>query len=228
MELKLLGTERVLNTIYGRTEQGFDEKMDNVIRRIEAKILVAHQDFFKQLVQVGIDVTSAPNLGIYSPTWKPLTRKYQERRKKQRGVYYNRFFKNTGDLKTTLSSLSATSVFGKPLIIFKRGSFDRGDSMEVRYEQWKGQTKRRRVIRDRKGRILPGATKVPKKLKSEISVNVFPNVTEDLRSGLNLNKFFDQKTAFKLGNTGNARPLVANYMNWYINTRVRKIIKGSV
>src|SRR5690606_4566490 len=71
-----------------------------------------------------VGATKPPALGQYTPFWLPLDDDYTERREFETGVDQDQFFLRSGKMETTMKQMKATTYFGKPLVLYKRGSFE--------------------------------------------------------------------------------------------------------
>lgn len=76
-----------------------------------------NKNFYKTFVQKAIDVPSAPDLGSYTPFWKPLKPNYQKL--KEKVAPGAGFFRYKGDLKEGLLRLSPEAL-GPSTIKFVR------------------------------------------------------------------------------------------------------------
>ena len=127
--------EEVPKFINAAINKLINKNTDYTLKLIEKRILTIQNRFFTYLVNSSgiIGASSTPTLpsdGSYRPLgavkWPEFSSSYQQQKqykyrtkaKKAASSYKNRFFINSGELKNTLKGLSATSIFGKPKVLF--------------------------------------------------------------------------------------------------------------
>lgn len=104
------------------------KEKEEEIRRKAANL---QKFFFKMLIRRGIGVTTAPDLGEYTPVWEPLVynkKSYPKKSRKQRNL--DKFYKHTGQLENHLNKLNPAAVFGAPTLGFDYATTARSVSNE--------------------------------------------------------------------------------------------------
>ena len=99
--------KRVVNALGATIEEGFEDLFAEKADKIQRDVNTAQTRFFKKLIMKTIGRKSAPNLGEYTPVWKPLSGKYLK--KKSALGQSTGFYSKTGELKSSLNSLTAGS-----------------------------------------------------------------------------------------------------------------------
>lgn len=217
--------ERVVNALYGTIEEGFEDRFAEVANRLDKAVTAVQARFFKKLVMKAIDKKAAPNLGDNTPVWKPLSGKYLEKKKKL--GQSSGFYMQTGELKSALSSLNAKTTLGKPLVLFTPSGFVGRSGVTSRQETWKGSASKRNVIRDSRGRFAK-ATDIPRYVKASMTVRPYPKILEDAtKSVIDESEVFDEDIAGKLKNPNGRRmrPIFTNFLNWFLETEIRKVVE---
>lgn len=215
--------DRVANRFIVALQQGISNTYNDRIRKIELELQKVHRKFFKVMAMKTMDVKNVPSLGSYTPEWKQLSKKYKD--KKLRMGRSPNFYSNTGDLKRTIQGLNATTVLGAPLV--RLGGL--GQNLVKRTETWtfkKTNTQVTRTVIRNQGSFATSRI-LNQNLPKGITITPFPKVVENALSGmLNESDYFSEDIATKLKNPKGRRlrPLFTNYLNWYIDTEIRKAI----
>lgn len=207
------------NRIQFIVEQRFNQKVNQTMKRIEQKLFALQQEFFTTLAMKTIGVDGPPKLGAYTPAWKPLDDEYMDQREFDKDVPHGKFFQYSGALGEKLGVMNATTFFGKPLVLYKRGKFEQ-KPMES-YSK-------------------PNPNKMKDHLTAVISIDLFPKVVGsiddidvgDLFSRVKVrdkrgSKSTSTPLAYRLKNFQgrNERPVVVEFMNWWLNIKARKIVR---
>lgn len=204
---------KVEDDLVFKVQQRFSKRVQNYINKIQLHLNNLQAEFFFVFVQKVIGATRAPSLGTFTPYWEPLGEAYVDRRYERFGVEDNQFFLASDKLRTALESMDARTTFGTPTVVFDDGAFFRAA-----------------------GEIYKPAGKYETEPRAKIVIDLFPKVEGKL-SDIDVNKFFTKR--FKNGNRmlpisvkllggygpTSRRPIVPNFMQWWVNNRARQIIK---
>lgn len=182
-------------------------------QRIKARVEDAVAPFFSELVKVGIDVTAAPQLEEFTPSWKPLIRKWVNYKAKH-GKSPN-FFAFGGGLRAALSRRTTRSTFGNVQVDLHFGDVVTHVTARPPAQKYSG--------------LLP--------LRATVVVNPFPKVDikrpiEDQIFSLGEETDFNLTLA-KLMNAGSGanrqqRPLLTPFFRWFMKYRVKQAMRGSI
>lgn len=207
--------DRIGSKIGGMILGASDKVMENRVIKVRREIDRLQDQFFLQLAQKTIDAQAAPNLGVFTPTWKGLAPVYATKKKKQGKGFYN----YSGKLKQSLLRSKAVTAFGRPLISLGSGGRFRNQNVYV-------QNNRARTI---KGKPIALDSLVKNKsLQKSIIVDLYPRLTESLKQGrINEGKYFSDKIAIKMTNYrgGRDRPILKNYMNWWLEVKAKEAVR---
>lgn len=220
--------QRVVNSLATTIEEGFEDVFAEKADKIQRQVNVAQARFFKKLVMKTIGRKSAPNLGEYTPVWKPLSSKYLK--KKSALGQSQGFYEKTGELKSALGSLNAKTILGTPAVLFSPSGFVGRSGVSSRKEVWRGQASKRSVIRDSQGRFA-SARDIPRFMKARLSVDPYPKILEDaVGSVIDESKYLPEDVAQKLKNPSGRRlrPIFTNFLNWFLETEIRKVVERAV
>lgn len=197
---------QVLNVINTRT----DTYVQRRVVTLSDQLLALQDQFFTIMVQKGIDVTSAPSLGVYTAEWGALSKKYARTKKK---LTHPGFYYYSGRLKAGLLRSKATTAFGKPLV--KVSSNKSGDGA-VTYKA--GKTLKLQDLRKSQNRYLV--------------IQLYPKVKENLKAlrAEDYGQYIPGRRAIKLATRrgSETRPYLANYMNWWLDTKAMAVIKRNL
>lgn len=148
-------------------------------------------------------------LKLGSSTWPQLDPFYNVRKKKG----FNRFFYNTGALRSDLLRQNAITKFGMPMVEY----FDQAGVPQA------SSYKTKLGIKTNPGLNKSGPL-------GSIEIDFFPRVDSRLYVTMPPNfykKFFGtRKMGFKLDNEKAKRPFMGQYMEWWIKVKGRQILKG--
>lgn len=203
--------ESALNTAIGRITT---ENM----KLIQKKLDRLQRSFFISLARMAIGVDEPPDLGRYTPEWKPLTPTYARRRKREKGISEGQYYLRTGGLRRSLSQSKAITSFGRPVIeLRKAGSVNR----------------KRAFVFDQIAQLAESGRFVSlkdiKNVRFVISIDLFPKVKESLKSGrIHENRYFSEKISVKMTNFRGKRerPILAQFMNWWLDVRARNLVRS--
>ena len=207
--------QSIKNRLFSLVETENNRVINRRVAKLEDALVDLQSKFFTQLANLTIGASGAPALGVYSPTWKPLSESYK-RKKRRRGQAENEFYSFTGGLKQGLLRSKATTAFGKPLITIGSGGKFRKQFVEVQGN----------VGRSTTGRFV--SARQIKELKRTIVVDLYPNVTENIRDGrIDEGAYFSDKVAIKMTNFrgGRDRPILVQFMNWWLDVEATRITR---
>jgi len=217
-----LNYQRVMNSLFKVVEESFEDTFESNVKKLDREVNKAQSRFFKKLVNKAIDVKSAPSLDEYTPVWKALNPKYlQEKRRLGQGT---NFFKKTGELKTSLSSLKPLTVLGKPVVYFSPSGLSGTPGVRETRERWKGSSSKRKVVRDSRGRFA-SASNIPRYISASMTIDPYPNILKNAASEIiNESDVLPDNIAVKLKapNGRRVRPVFTNFLNWFLEKEIRK------
>lgn len=154
------------------------------------------ENFFKELVHVGINVPGPPALGRFTPHWEPLSNSWLDQKFPEDNFYFE-----SGALERALLAKSTQNIFGRPQVdlVF--------------------QGKRLRVNANDPAKKYGGA-RGPFKIVLRPFPRAFGQTAEAAvaRPG--------SETFFKLMNPRGHyfRPLVTPFLRWYVHTKMRSAL----
>lgn len=210
---------RVEDRLQMTAGEAFDRSVNKTLKIIEKKMAVLQQKFFTMLVMKTVGAKGPPKLGEYTPMWKPLSEAYTDRRSFDRDIDEDEFFNYSGKLGATLSRLNATTFFGKPLVVYNRGSFKQKAMKQ--YQK-------------------PDPRKQSGNLTARITVDLFPKIAGSINDIDEADLFNKVKITEKRGRKSKTtpisyrlknyqgsrdRPVVVAYMNWWLNVQARKLVR---
>lgn len=184
-----------------RLANALNEKVEKqaqriILRRqkiIADKVFAIHRNILSRLASKMINKSGPPSLGKYSSPWTPLTASYKEQKRRQ--GYRGKYFARTGGLERTLKSPGiAETLFGKPVISFRR------TRIKAKPDQF-----------------------------GVIKVDLFPKIAQNIfTKRIDEADFFDSETTYKLkaSNDLPRRPVFQNFLKWYVDIELRKVLRG--
>lgn len=218
-----------------KLDDQFNAKVRQIMREIEIDLTRIDDLFFVLLSQKIVGQESFQGLGKYTPFWKPLSENYTDRRTSKKlspNPTDKQFFQYSGRLHSQLSSLGdGETIFGTPIIKYKKGSFNSGDSQEITFSKNNsGKTVRKAVSSDNN---TVAFNKIKKGLQARIEIRPFSKISsgKGTKTNIRLERFFTGKNknlGYKLGNSWkapNSRPVINPYLSWWMDVKVRKIVE---
>lgn len=219
-------------------ERQFEETLSNRLKRIRNKVSSEHKNFFKVLSTRMVRKTKPKALGIpgvRAPAWKPLTKRYADRRLRESSgrITRNLFFQSgrKNSLATWFRSANPKTWFGNPTVMYKIGDATTGkDPFEVQYSQ-RGKGFSKQFI-GRRG--LPVKRKsIPKKLKGYIVVDPYPFIGGGLMDDSKVEFFLPSGGAFSvqeklLAQREVYRPYLGYFMIWWMRTKIMKAMRNGI
>lgn len=211
-----------------RIDQRFSRAVEVIIENIRNDISAVHNTFFSILGQKIVGRTGFQGLGDYTPVWADLDLFYRIAREKKFGTPEGVFFKYRGHLKNDLAGMDVTTAFGTPIIRYKKGSFGSGDSGEITVTRGRN-GKVTQIARNATGKFV-SLKSLEKGLKTRISIEPFPKIKGNITGAFDPRPYFrgdDKKVLYKLANYKryNDRQVLGPYLNWWINTKIRTVVK---
>lgn len=205
----------------------FDRQSNAVIQARVIKLRQAltrlQATFFTVLASKIIGVTKAPDLGMYTPVWTPLSTKSYATKKKKKG-FENQFYRFTGNLARSLSRMKADTRFGNPSVIQSTGGIYNNQRI---YDNPNSNS----AITPKGKPFSLDKIKIPKKT---VSIDMFPKI-DSLLEAMNVmpqtKENEDGKTkasvAMKLTNCRglSQRPILVNFMKWWIHVEAKAIVE---
>lgn len=209
--------DRIANRLAGIVQDGGQRLIANRAAKLDTELTKLQGQFFLGLATAAINVDTPPNLGIYTPKWKPLDEKYKRRSKKQGKGFYN--FR--GQLRQSLLRSKALTAFGRPLITVSGvGRYNRKAAYVV-------PSGGRNLGRTPTGGVV-ALGNIKNVLPRAIIIDLYPKVSEPIANGsLNEGEYFSEKIAVKMTNYkgGRDRPILVNYMNWWLDVKARQTVR---
>lgn len=196
---------RVQNALQATIQGAVNTRISTLETEIRAKVEKIHDQFFKVMSRMIVN-QKEPALGSYRVTYKPLSEKYAQYRKKKYGVFKTRFYKFSGSMQTALTAMDPTTALGAPLIMSK-GYGPKGGTLRNLNQTLAG------------GR------------KAQISVDPYPKLLDSINDvPEHVEQIFGSKLAYRLSNYKGAwdRPFVRQYFLWWLNVRVRAAVKEAI
>ena len=203
--------ERIGNTLDATIGNAVDAYMNRKEKLIERNLLKLQGEFFKTLALMTINAANAPNLGEYTPTWKPLDPGYTARKQKRGKGFYN--FR--GGLKRSLMASKATTSLGTPVVM--TDAYAQSPAGKARYTYTNGTARR-----DSGSIVAKGKYEV----KRVFSIDLYPKVMEDIDEDMPFGNYFSKNIAVKMTNYRGQqdRPILANFMNWWLDVKAKQIV----
>lgn len=210
---------QMMRALIAEAADGVFEQKEDLAERIRLRVQRENRQFFRVLAAKAMDAPDAPDLGPHTPSWKPLTRKYREW-KRRHGLSQN-FYMKTGKLEAQLRSLRASSKLGQPRVSYQRGGY--AVSSSVRQEITPGGRTRYRDIAT--GRFVSAAAAFIFR-PSTLFIDVAPMVSDakDLEVAM-----FGRRSMIenKLKNAWKQmdRPILGPFMDWWMDIHIRRIVE---
>lgn len=215
LTFKAVGTE-----ILAVIERELDREVGGLTQKLEKIVREENKKFFNILVKKGFGKSSQPNLGNFTPSaWQPLSKNYVEFKKKH-GLGKG-FFRKTGALEGQLKALNPESVLGRPRADgFRSGSRGNPDLVQSTFVR-RGKTITQPRLRGR----FASPDELFRTFRGQIFINPIPKIKFGLKGKAQEELLFpgnENNIINKFSNPRDRRlrPLLANYIDWWINVHI--------
>lgn len=218
--------DRIANNLFSVVDDEVNVLLTKKTKLLQKRLNDLQKNFFQILSSKIIAVKAAPELGDFTPKWKSLSLNASYRSKKIReGRSPNEFYSFTGRLQRSLLQSKAVNAFGTPVVTIGTGGTYRSQTIYQNPKTGGGITS--------SGKNFSLDKIKAQKITKTISVNLFPDVKENLKSGGKLGfegEYVSDKIAMKLTNYRGMRnrPILIPFMNWWLNVKATQIIRNTI
>lgn len=209
---------KTFNKIDQVVTNSFEKNLKAKIVRIETSVNSTQAKAFQMMARMIINSSGVPNLDRDTPVWASLNNRYKDR--KRNSGFSQGFFERTGKLGNELKKLSSESVLGTPIVGLLGASGNKTTIITRR-------GRRTPITRDSKGRLTKLSVT---KQKHTIIIDPYPAIDESLKSNIDEMKYLPADMATKLRSPRGRRlrPILAQYLNWYMKTEIRVAVRRSL
>lgn len=200
---------------------GYNQIVNMYMKRLSKNLEALQKAFFVRLTNDIVGADGPPALGMDTPIWQPLSSEYTERREFDMDVPEDEFFRYSGQLEVTLANLDPKTFLGTPMVYFRQGSVV--TEVKQRY------TAADRIRGDDSVRSYITIDMFPKiaSIRGLDEADLFKRVRTKEKRG---NKTYVLPLSYRLKNFQGARerPIMSNYLSWWLNTQARTIVRSTL